>query len=149
MKLKKIISGGQTGADLGSLVAASLRGLETGGSAPKGYRTLEGPDFRLRDIFGLTEHPSPYYPPRTYDNVKNADATIRFASDFFSPGEKCTLKAIKSCKKPYLDIDIDDPLSPEEVNDWLMENKVEVLNVAGNSERTNPGINHFVVNYPI
>ena len=64
LKLKKVISGGQTGVDRAGLVAASLSKLETGGTAPQGYRTLDGEDYDLRDIFGLTEHWSSAYPPR-------------------------------------------------------------------------------------
>ena len=43
MFLTKIISGGQTGADYGALLAAHALGLETGGWAPKGWRTEDGP----------------------------------------------------------------------------------------------------------
>jgi hypothetical protein len=147
MKLKKIISGGQTGADQGGLIAAALRQIKTGGHAPHGYKTLEGTNYRLKAVFGLEEHPSPSYPPRTDANVKNSDATIRFAVKFNSPGEKCTLRAIRSHKKPYLDIDIENPLSPVEVADWIISNNVEVLNIAGNSEKTYLGMERFVVGF--
>ncbi len=147
MNLKKVISGGQTGADQGGLQAAQLRGLETGGHAPKGYWTLKGSNYDLRDIFNLEEHQHPAYPPRTEANVKNSDATIRFAAKFNSAGERCTLRAIRSHKKPYLDIDIIDPISPEEVGEWLEKNEVEVLNVAGNAEQTHPGIQNFVMEF--
>ena len=48
--IKKIISGGQTGADqIGLEVALSL-GIPTGGTAPKGFITETGPNYKLRDI---------------------------------------------------------------------------------------------------
>ena len=90
MRLRKIISGGQTGADRAGLAAAALLGLETGGTAPQGYRTMEGSDFDLRDTFGLKEHWSSAYPPRTECNVKDSDGTIRIARDFDSAGERLT-----------------------------------------------------------
>jgi hypothetical protein len=35
----KVISGGQSGADLGGLRAAKVLGIQTGGSMPKGFLT--------------------------------------------------------------------------------------------------------------
>ncbi|MFZ8324119.1 YpsA SLOG family protein, partial [Staphylococcus aureus] len=42
MKLKKVISGGQTGADQAGLRAGKAAGLETGGMVPKGCLTDDG-----------------------------------------------------------------------------------------------------------
>ena len=51
--LKKIISGGQTGADREALETARDLGIETGGFVPKGWLTEDGPDYSLHDfIFG-------------------------------------------------------------------------------------------------
>lgn len=43
MTLRKIISGGQTGADQGGLRAGRLLHLETGGTAPHNWMTEQGP----------------------------------------------------------------------------------------------------------
>lgn len=146
MKLKKVCSGGQTGADIGGILAANKVGLETGGWAPKGWWTEKGPMPQLAD-FGLQEHQSMNYPARTYQNVKDADATIRFAVNFDSTGEKCTYKGIVKYGKPYIDVHVLRPRDHEEVVDWLIRNNVETLNVAGNRESTSPGLEEFVVNY--
>ncbi|HME98544.1 MAG TPA: putative molybdenum carrier protein, partial [Terriglobia bacterium] len=53
--MKKIISGGQTGADMGGLLAARELGIETGGMAPKGWLTENGPEEVLLRSFGLSE----------------------------------------------------------------------------------------------
>ena len=74
--INKIISGGQTGADIGGLLAAKELNIPTGGTAPKGYRTELGSNFDLCDIFNLSEHSSDKYPPRTAANVKNSDGTV-------------------------------------------------------------------------
>lgn len=145
--IKKIISGGQNGSDLAGLKAAKELGLETGGMMPKGFRTLDGPRKDYADLYGIEEHKSWSYVPRTASNVKNGDATIRFASNFNSAGEKCTLKFIEKYEKPYLDIDITSPLPMQYVRDWLKKNDVSTLNVAGNSEKSSPGIESFVFNY--
>lgn len=141
-----VISGGQKGADLGGLAAAKRCGIATGGTIPKGFLTEDGPTPELAKL-GLVEHSSPTYPPRTYSNAKNSDGTIRFASNFNSPGEKCTLKAINYYKKPYIDVDIKNPRPVEEVVEWILANNIQTLNVAGNRESTNRGTFDFVVKY--
>ena len=156
MILKKIISGGQTGADQAALVAAKRFGMETGGWMPKGFRTLEGPCPGLAEEFGMREHTQADYKWRTSQNVWNADAALRFAENWASPGEKCTLRAIKGHRRPYLDVNVPKgaPLSEaaqkaslERTRAWLIEHQVQTLNVAGNSEKTAPGIGIFVESY--
>ena len=128
----KIISGGQTGADQGGLQAAIDLGIETGGTAPKGYRTEVGPNLLLRDLYHLVESPYSAYPPRTKANADEADGTV-WSGSIGSPGYWCTKKA--AINKPW----IENP-SPEVLRDWVTGNKILVLNVAGNRESTNPGI---------
>ena len=73
-RLKKIISGGQTGGDFGGLLAGKELGLLTGGTAPKGYLTDAGPNLKLKD-YGLEEgeYDPKTYPKRTMKNVDAAD----------------------------------------------------------------------------
>jgi hypothetical protein len=147
MALKKIISGGQTGADQGGLLAAALfNGIETGGWIPRGFLTEYGPAPWLADL-GLVETKSNKYQPRTYTNARDGDGTIRFATDWDSRGEICTLNAILQYNRPYFDVDVRNPLPPEDAAKWIEENKIEVLNVAGNRETTSPGIQEFVKDY--
>src|SRR5210317_1476146 len=130
----KVISGGQTGADQAGLYAAKEVGWETGGYAPKGWRTQGEPAPQLMALFGVQEHFKYEYPPRTELNVKNSDCTFRLAHNFNSPGEKCTLKFIKKHGKPCMDININDPVNPFIVAKWLKLNKYEIINIAGNSD---------------
>jgi hypothetical protein len=149
LPLKKVISGGQTGADQAGVIAARLCGLKTGGTMPAGFRTLDGPNPAFAQEYGLTESISPGYHARTLQNVCDADGTIRFARDFSSPGEKLTLQAIKMHGKPKIDVHMDNPIPPSEVRDWIIGNNIRILNVAGNSEKTAPGIAKFVGEYMI
>lgn len=144
MYLLKVISGGQTGADRGALKAAKAVGLETGGWMPHAFRALDGyhPDFAT--LYGCRAHPSRQYPPRTFANVSDADVTVRFAVDFNSPGERCTMKAVRKCCRPYFDVDVNSEPSPKELAHWIHGTRAKVLNVAGNSERTAPGMESFV-----
>jgi hypothetical protein len=148
----KIISGCQTGADFGGLAAAHKFGLETGGWMPPGFVTELGPKPHWAECFGLKEIKDKgstfaNYVARTYDNVQDSDGTIRFATDFNSSGEKCTLKAIKKFKKPYLDINPESPPSIEDMVDWIVKNEIQVLNIAGNRESKSRGIGNFVIDF--
>ena len=141
--LLKVISGGQTGADYAALVAASTLNFQTGGCMPKGFKTLKGPRPQYQEIFGVREHWSASYRDRTFENVRDSDATLRFAHDFTSAGERCTLKAIMEYQRPYMDVEFHlvdgEPhyavagTLPEEVAEWIAANKIQVLNVAGNA----------------
>lgn len=145
--LKKIISGGQIGADQAGLSVAFDNGFETGGWAPRRYMTKEGPNPDLLRKFGLKEHKDSGYPQRTYQNVFDSNGTIRLAINFQSPGEKCTLKAIKFYKKPYIDVDLLNPIDQFQVIKWIYNNNIQVLNVAGNANTTKYNIYNMVYNY--
>lgn len=142
-----ILSGGQTGADQAGLRAAKYLNIKTSGWMPKGFMTQDGPRPEFSKLFNVLEHSSPTYPPRTFTNVRDSDATIRFASDFESSGEKLTLKAITQYKRPFIDVDVKKPLHPNQVRLWLRKNNVKRLNVAGNAEKRSIGIHDFVFNY--
>jgi hypothetical protein len=145
--LKKVISGGQTGADIAGVATAKKFGYEVGGLMPKGFKTLAGPRPNYATLYNMQEHTSAAYPPRTYANVKNSDGTLRFAYDFGSSGELCTMKAILQYKKWWLDVNLIGPIPPQKVVDWLIEKNIETLNVAGNSEKTYSGMTVFVSDY--
>lgn len=135
MKLKRIISGGQTGADQGGLRAGIKLGLQTGGFAPKGFRTEEGNSPWLEEEFGLVETETTLYTQRTMANVALADATLIMGKTT-SPGTRSTIGICVSLKKPYLV----NPKNYREFYDWLAAHDVECLNVAGNRESVSPGI---------
>jgi len=139
--INKIISGGQTGADIGGLLAAKELNIPTGGTAPKGYRTELGSNFDLRDIFNLSEHSSDKYPPRTAANVKNSDGTVLFGN-MNSPGCKMTIKFCQQMNKPY----IINP-SVNQLREWINLNNIRILNCAGNRESKNIGIQERVKNH--
>jgi uncharacterized protein YkuJ len=143
--LEKVISGGQTGADRGGLIAAKLAGIETGGCMPKGFRALDGHHPNFAQLYGVTEHTSSSYPPRTYRNAFDSDGTVRIAVNFSSAGEICTLNAVQKAGKMSFDVDVLGSTTPAQLADWIRENTIRILNVAGNSEKTAPGIEEFTV----
>lgn len=138
--LRQVISGGQTGVDQAALEAAWLLGIPTGGKMPKGFRTTAGGRPDMRDKYGMREDEVYDYPPRTYANVLASHGTLRIASNFYSAGEGLTLRAVTGSSRPYLDVHIKSPKPPKLVYDWLVKHDIQILNVAGNSEETSPGI---------
>jgi|SRR5579883_2362442 len=144
MPLKRVISGGQTGADRAALAAAKAAGIPTGGWMPKGFRALDGARPEFAELYGVQEHMSDRYPPRTALNVKDSDATIRFATAWDSAGEVLTLNMCERYSKPHLDVTPGEKVTPADVAAWILANDIRVLNVAGNTERTSPGIEAFV-----
>lgn len=138
--IKKLISGGQTGADQGGLEAATLLGIETGGWCPKGWKTERGP-FPALKAYGLKETTSPDYGHRTILNVRDSDCTVIFG-DIHSPGSTLTIRACKDLHKPCL-------WNPEngELAELITFRSINILNVAGNRESRKPGIQAAVRAY--
>ena len=136
--LKLIISGGQSGADLGGLLAAKARGIQTGGEAARGFRTEQGRQTILRDRFGLHEGVGINYSLRTMNNVINSDATLIVATDFGSKGTRETIKYCNRFNKPLLLVNPHALNTGYAVREFVKN--IEVLNVAGNRESVSPGI---------
>ena len=146
--LRKIISGGQCGADRGGLEAARTYGLETGGTAPLGYRTARGPDPSLAE-FGLVEDSSTHYRARTLRNILDSDGTVIFASNFASPGTELTINLCKKHKKPvylvHLPMTVDrwSSFVSDMTGRFIIKHRIDTLNVAGNRDRAeDKGFHH-------
>lgn len=143
----KIISGGQTGADIAGLRSAKKAGIETGGFIPKGFLTLDGKKPEYKNLYGLTETKSEYYNVRTGMNVENSDCTLWFGENKYSNGKQCTFKNIRLYNKPYMDIDIKKMPDINTIIDWINDNDYKIINIAGNSETTTKGIQVVVEKY--
>lgn len=134
--IEYIISGGQEGADVAGLEVALKLGIKIGGWAPSGYIQKSGPNpDLLKGRYNLKEHKGGYK-ERTYENVKVSTGTIRCCVDFFSPGEICTLNAIKKFNKPHFDVYLPNAVSEEEFVIWILRYQIKILNVAGNCQST-------------
>ena len=131
MTIKKIISGGQTGADQAGLDVAIKHGLPHGGAIPKGRLTEDGV---LPDKYKLEEMTTKSYPKRTEKNVVDSDGTVIFTHGKLIGGSLLTRKKAVEHVKPVIHLDMD-KLSVEDAVELLKgfmdENGIEVLNVAG------------------
>lgn len=140
--INKVISGGQTGADIAGLECARCWGIATGGFMPKDFRTLDGSKPEYEKLYGMRCTGAATYPPRTFTNVRASDGTIRFYTKPDSPGERLTRNACIEYGKPFIDVDFlsINPMYVGDVIRWINQNNIFILNVAGNSEQTSPGI---------
>lgn len=142
LRLVKIISGGQTGADRGGLDAAIQLGLAHGGWCPRGRGAEDG---RVPAIYDLRETPSANYPQRNEWNVRDSDATIIFIHLYETPGSRLTGQIARKLERPYFQIQLDDlGLAAGLLEAWLDFRKPSVLNVAGTRESKAPGIQKVV-----
>ncbi len=129
--LKKIVSGGQTGADRAALDFAIQHAIPHGGWIPKGRKTEDGP---LPSRYRLKEMASASYPKRTEQNVINSDGTLIVSHGILTEGSARTEALAIKHGRPLLHLDME-RLTVREASQmllyWVAENKIEVLNVAG------------------
>lgn len=143
----KIISGGQTGADIAGLKMAKKHKFKTGGYMPCGFLTLDGVKPQYKELYNMQETKSSDYPTRTKLNVQNSDCIIWLGPNEVSRGKMCTFKHIKASNKASLDIDIDKPKSIKSVCKWIVDNEFSIINIAGKSETLNNNMEEKVSAY--
>ncbi len=140
--LEKIISGGQTGVDRAALDFAIDHKIPHGGWVPNGRLSEDG---QVPDRYQMQEHLSKSYPPRTKDNVRDADATVIFTNGPINQENGCILTA-SACleyKKPYVVISlvrVDDDEAVLAIEILLREHRPKILNMAGTRGSRNPDV---------
>jgi hypothetical protein len=141
----KIVSGGQTGVDRAALDFAIGHGHGHGGWCPQGRHAEDGvipPAYRLR------ETDSPDYDQRTEKNVVDSDATLIVAREKeLSGGTAFTHALARQHGRPVLVVwerDGVDEVAPALLQ-FLKQNRVRTLNVAGPRESQSPGLGKFVM----
>jgi hypothetical protein len=140
--VKKIISGGQTGADRAALEFAIKHNIPHGGWVPKGRKAENG---RIPDIFQLQEMPTDSYRARTEQNVVDSDGTLIVSHGQLigRSGPAYAAEMARKHSRPWLYLDIA-KLSIEQaaqtLRSWIAEHDIEVLNVAGPRQSADPKI---------
>jgi hypothetical protein len=140
----KIISGGQTGVDRGTLDAAIALGIPHGGWCPSGRLAEDG---RIPDRYQLQETDSPEYAVRTEQNVLDSDATLILCRGRISGGTELTLRLAERHGRPVRVVNLADNLDLAEERGWLEGLHLETLNVAGPRESQSPGISDMASEY--
>jgi hypothetical protein len=139
VRITRVVSGGQSGADRAALDAALTLGLTYGGWCPAGGRAEDLPD--PPGLLGryplLDETPPGSEATRTRWNVRDSDATlVLLLGDESSGGTRLTIEHATSLGRPCLVAEADDA---DRVSGWLgsFEEPI-VLNVAGPRESEAP-----------
>ena len=132
LKIRKIISGGQTGADRAAFDFALEKGIEISGFVPKNRMAEDG---EISQKFpNLLETRAKNPAKRTELNVKYSDATIILSHGNLTGGSKKTLQLAEKWNKPFLHIDFDKTSLEEavlKVRNWLESINCQELNIAG------------------
>ena len=142
--LTKIISGGQTGADQAALDAAIDLDIPHGGWIPKDRLTEDGP---LPEKYHLQEMPTGSYPKRTEKNVEDSDGTVIFTRGRLSGDSSLTASFAVEHGKPWVHIDLSKLHAlhaSTKLHEWIVSERIQVLNVAGSRASKDPGIHNDV-----
>lgn len=140
MILTKIISGGQTGADIAALDAAIEYGFPHGGWIPKGRLTENEP---LPARYRLEEMPTASFSRRTLQNVLDSDGTLIISRGPLTGGSKLTMEFAVKHAKAHHHIDLYKTpgfLAVSNVYSWIHKAQIGVLNVAGARASKDPEI---------
>ncbi|HYK46775.1 MAG TPA: putative molybdenum carrier protein [Parafilimonas sp.] len=133
----KIISGGQTGVDRAALDVALELHIECGGFCPKGRKSEDG---MIPEKYPLIETATEEYSERTRLNIKEADATFVLIDRQADKGALLTIELCKTHNKKLMEADLSGRVDDKQVVQWILNNKITILNIAGSRETSSPGI---------
>ena len=145
--IKKIISGGQSGADIAGIDAAMANNFPYGGWIPKDRRVE---DSHLSEKYQLQKLPVSGYAEWTEQNVIDSDGTVIFVHGRLSGDSDLTRKLAEKHDRPWLHLNMKEHTIQEAVerlSEWCSENQIEILNVAGRSASKDPDI--YIVTYKV
>ncbi len=138
--IRKIISGGQTGADRAALDYAIGHNFPYDGWLPKGRKTEDGtldPKYKLREM------PTGEYSKRTEQNVIDSDGTVIVSHGFLTGGSALTREFAKQHARPWIHIDLAElscQIAAQRLAEWISRHEIKTLNVAGPKAGKDPAI---------
>lgn len=149
VSVRRVVSGGQTGADRAALDAARHVGLPYGGWCPRGGRAedLPRPPGLLAAYPGLRECPSAAEETRTERNVRDSDATlvVSLRDPSRSSGTTLTRQVAERLGRPLLVAQAHDTTA---MTQWLIGlDDGLTLNIAGPRESEEPGL--YAAAFPV
>jgi hypothetical protein len=141
--LRKIISGGQTGADRAALEYAVARGIAHGGWCPRGRLAEDGV---IPLCYQLSETPDADSSQRTEWNVRDSDGTVVFSlASTLTGGSQQTVESAHQHCKPCLHLsrDRDGEAATVMLREFLIVQGIKTLNVAGPRQSQEPEVTQF------
>ena len=129
--IRMIISGGQTGADQAAFDVAIKFGIPHGGWIAKGRKNENG---RLSDKYQLQEKPAARRVSHAEQNVLDSDGTLIISHGKLTGGSEFVRKMAMHYERPWLHIDLNRIITfkaARKIRLWIINHKIEVLNVAG------------------
>jgi hypothetical protein len=134
--LQMIVSNGNNGAAYAGLVAAHDLGIRTGGIAPKGYTVTlydkqQVPNRLLESKFGLAENDNYCVEELVRRNIFAACGTVWFGNQE-TEEKKITYETAFVNDKPI----VINP-SAQKLAEFVVNNNIKVLNIAGNITTSN------------
>lgn len=138
--ITKIISSGQTGADLAALDVALANNIPHGGWIPKGRLTENGP---LDEKYQLQETETDHSSARTEKNILESNGTLILSHGPLTGGAALSSKLAQKLCKPLLHLDMHEVSMNYAVRllkIWLQGSGVQVLNVTSCRASKDPKI---------
>jgi hypothetical protein len=137
LPVRCIVSGGQTGVDRGALDAAIALNISHGGWCPRGRLAEDG---RIPSRYELRETEAIEYAVRTERNVVDSCGTLLLFNGRMQRGTLLTYRLAKKHVRPVHRVRLDTSLDVGQIQLWLLDHQVKVLNVAGPRASSAPGI---------
>jgi len=139
--LKRLVCGGQSGADRAALDIGLEWPFYVSGWVPKGRLANDG---RIPDKYpNLRETDEEDKKVRTERNVKDSEGTLILFHDELRQGSLYTLERAEHWHRPVLPINLStDSISTAigRANNWIRKHSIEALNVAGPPAEDDPEI---------
>jgi hypothetical protein len=110
---------------------------------PPGIRLLKAEGQRIPGLYRLQELPASSYPERTEQNVIDSDGTVIISHGRLTGGSAYTAETAKKQHKPWLHLDmakLSVKRAAQTLQAWIAENQIEVLNIAGPRQSSDPRI---------
>jgi predicted Rossmann fold nucleotide-binding protein DprA/Smf involved in DNA uptake len=138
--ITQIVSGGQTGVDRAALDWAIQQAISHAGWCPANRRAEDG---IIADHYHLKTLKSGGYRQRTRKNAADSDGTLILNWGKLEGGSLKTQHFAESFNQPCLLVQLDadwDENKRLQVLNWLVQHKIQQLNIAGPRESKRPGI---------
>ena len=143
--IEKIVSAGQTGAEIAALDVAIRWDMSHGGWCPCGRKNSAGP---IPACYQLVEMESEEGPVSAEWNARDSDGTVVFTRTKKATGEVLkTMRCAARHGRPCLHLLLGDRYlnhAAELLQNFIEEHEINVLHVSGCREEQEPGIHGLV-----